>query len=103
MLEELQQIIANTDWDNEAASDRASQRIEELTKALGTPMPENKEDPSKSTNTDPGIEEPGFSGDGGIARRKDEVLKKIWEIGATGEHYPDFDLAKPVRDDIVDE
>lgn len=103
MLEELQQIIANTDWDNEAASDRATLRIEQLTKALGTPKPEKKEDPPDRPNNATGCEEPGFSGDGGIARRKDEVLKKIWEIGATEEHYPDFDLAKPVRDDIVEE
>jgi hypothetical protein len=103
MLEELQQIIANTDWDNEAASERATLRIEQLTKAMGTPMPEKKEDPPEHPNNAAGCEEPGFSGDGGIARRKDEVLKMLWEIGATGEHYPDLDLAKPVRDDIVKE
>jgi len=100
-----------------SAANAASETMEDLAKELNDANNENngetEENKDDDTSNDPPIDEKailnsaidaaGLSGDAEMDKRKKELFQKIIDTALSGEEYPDVDLAKPVRDDIVEE
>lgn len=119
ILKEIERLTTETNWTNEQAAQSASKRIETLTGMLTHAKPEAESDTSEeASDTDDtfdlpfidvdqlinsALDQPGMEGSPEMQARKKEMFQIIYQAGMSGDDHPDVDLAKPVRDAIIEE
>jgi Leucine-rich repeat (LRR) protein len=119
ILKEIERLTYETNWRNEQAAQSASKRIETLTGMLTHAKPEAESDTSEEASDaeedfdlplidveqliNSALNQPSMEGSSEMLARKKEMLQIMYQAGLSGEDFPDVDLAKPVREAIIEE
>lgn len=100
---QMAEIRLNTNWDNPVEAKKANERIKELSKELmGTGNASGSQSGGNQTEGEPESEPDKPDAAQEMNEQRMDLFSRIWELGMQGEGA-DYLIAKPIRDDIVEE